>query len=56
MTKGANSFAFTMGGGLNYQYNDRFSLRVIQAEYLWNHFGGTGWNNARITAGLVYTF
>lgn len=52
----ANSFAFTLGGGVDYKYNDRFSIRVIQAEYLWNHFGGTGWNNARIQAGLVYTF
>jgi opacity protein-like surface antigen len=52
----ANSFALTLGGGVDYKYNDRFSIRVIQAEYLWNHFGGTGWNNARITAGLVYTF
>lgn len=52
----ANSFAFTLGGGINYKYNDRFSIRMIQAEYLWNHFGGTGWNNARITAGLVYSF
>jgi len=53
---GFNTFAMTLGGGVNYQYNDRFSLRLIQADYLWTHFGGTGWNNARITAGLVYTF
>jgi opacity protein-like surface antigen len=53
---GANSFALTLGGGVDYQYNDRFSVRVIQVEYLWNHFGGTGWNNARIQAGLVYNF
>jgi len=25
-------------------------------EYLRTHFGGTGQNNARIEAGLVYTF
>src|SRR5438552_1837539 len=43
-------------GGVGDRYNDRFSVRVVQAEYLWTHFGGTGWNNARITAGLVYTW
>ena len=52
----SNSFAFTLGGGVNYRYNDRFSIRMIQAEYLWNHLYGSGWNNARITAGLVYSF
>ena len=52
----ANTFALTLGGGVDYKYNDRFSVRVIQAEYLWTHFGGTGWNNARIQAGLVYKF
>ncbi|PYT72449.1 MAG: hypothetical protein DMG39_10075 [Acidobacteria bacterium] len=52
----ANTLAMTLGGGVDYRYNDRFSVRVIQAEYLWTHFGGTGWNNARITAGLVYTW
>src|SRR5207302_573832 len=50
----ANTFALTLGGGVDYKYNDRFSVRVIQAEYLWTHFFGTGWNNARIQAGLVY--
>jgi opacity protein-like surface antigen len=53
---GFNSFALTLGGGVNYEYNDRFSIRLVQAEYLWTHFGGTGWNNARIQAGLLYTF
>lgn len=52
----ANSFAMTLGGGMDYQYNDRFSLRLIQVEYLYTHFGGTTQNNARIEAGLVYTW
>lgn len=52
----ANSFAMTMGGGMDYQYNDRFSLRLIQVEYLYTHFGGAAQNNARIEAGLVYTW
>jgi opacity protein-like surface antigen len=50
----ANTFALTLGGGVDYKYNDRFSIRVIQAEYL--HFFETGSNNARIQAGLLYTF
>lgn len=52
----ANSFAMTLGGGMDYQYNDRFSLRLIQVEYLYTHFGGATQNNARIEAGLVYTW
>ena len=52
----ANSFAMTLGGGLDYQYNDRFSLRLIQVEYLYTHLGGATQNNARIEAGLVYTW
>ena len=52
----ANSFAMTLGGGMDYKYNDRFSLRVIQVEYLYTHFGGATQNNARIEAGLVYTW
>ena len=27
----ANTFALTMGGGVDYRYNDRLSIRVIQA-------------------------
>lgn len=52
----ANSFALTLGGGLDYKYNDRFYIRVIQVEWLRTHFAGFGQNNARIEAGLVYTF
>jgi len=52
----ANSFAMTLGGGLDYQYNEQFSLRLMQVEYLYTHFGGATQNNARIEAGLVYTW
>ncbi|HVH69547.1 MAG TPA: outer membrane beta-barrel protein [Candidatus Dormibacteraeota bacterium] len=51
-----NSFAMTLGGGVDYKYNDHFYVRAIQVEYLYTHLGGTRQNNARITAGLVYTF
>jgi opacity protein-like surface antigen len=52
----ANSFAMTLGGGVDYKYNDRFAIRLIQVEYLYTHFAGQRQNNARIEAGLVYTF
>lgn len=52
----ANSFAMTFGGGMDYKYNDRFSLRVIQVEYLYTHFAGAQQNNTRIEAGLLYTW
>lgn len=52
----ANSFAMTLGGGVDYKYNDRFYIRMIQVEYLYTHFGGATQNNARIEAGLVYTW
>ena len=51
-----NSFAMTLGGGVDYKYNDHFYVRAIQIEYLNTHLGGSSQNNARITAGLVYTF
>lgn len=51
-----NSFAMTLGGGVDFKYNDRFAIRLIQAEYMYTHFGGQGQNNARIEAGLVYTW
>ena len=51
-----NSFAMTLGGGIDYKYNDHFYVRAIQVEYLYTHLGGATQNNARITAGLVYTF
>src|SRR6266566_3664287 len=53
---GVGDFGMTLGGGMDYKYNDRFSLRVIQVEYLYTHFGGAQQNNARIEAGLLYTW
>lgn len=52
----ANSFALTLGGGIDYKYNDHFYVRAIQVEYLNTHLFNSSQNNARITAGLVYTF
>lgn len=48
-----NAFAMTLGGGADYKFTDHVSFRG-QVEYLYTHFGGTGQNNARIEAGIVY--
>ena len=52
----ANSFAMTLGGGVDYKYKEHFNIRLIQAEYLLTHFSGFRQNNARIQVGLVYTW
>ena len=49
----ANSFAMTLGGGADYKFTDHVSFRG-QVEYLYTHFSGSGQNNARIEAGIVY--
>lgn len=48
-----NSFAMTLGGGADYKFTDHVSFRG-QVEYLYTHFSGSGQNNARIEAGIVY--
>lgn len=48
-----NSFALTVGGGVDYKFTEHVSFRG-QAEYLHTNFGGNGQNNARIQAGVVY--
>jgi opacity protein-like surface antigen len=49
----ANAFAMTIGGGADYKFTEHVSFRG-QAEYLYTHFAGSGQNNARIEAGIVY--
>lgn len=51
-----NAFALTAGGGLDVSLSKHFSLRLIQADYYFTHFGnGTNdrQNNFRIGVGLV---
>lgn len=48
-----NAFAMTVGGGADYKFTDHVSFRG-QVEYLYTHFGGSGQNNTRIEAGIVY--
>lgn len=52
-----NAFALTAGGGLDVSLSKHFSLRMIQADYYFTHFGNgvnDRQNNLRIGAGLVF--
>ena len=46
--------AFALGGGYDYEISPRFSIRVIQVDYLNTHVFDTSENNFRGSAGLVY--
>ena len=43
-----------LGGGAHYKLTEHVALRLIQVEYLYTRFGGSGQNDARIEAGIVY--
>jgi opacity protein-like surface antigen len=56
-----NAFAMTVGGGVDYRINNRFSVRPLQVEYLLTRFneGTTSHqteNNLRASAGIVVHF
>ena len=48
-----NAFAMAAGGGLDYGLNNRFSIRLVQADYLLTRFGGRAQNSARLSFGVV---
>ncbi len=55
----ANGFAFSTGGGLDYNLTKHFAIRMFQLEYLNTRLPNTvnGFqNNLRITAGVVFRF
>ena len=55
----ANSFALDLGGGADYPIGDRFSVRVLQLDYLRTSLpnNSTDWqNNLRIGAGVTLHF
>jgi hypothetical protein len=61
ISAGENGFSMAMGGGLDLPLRRRFSIRLIQAEYLLTRFDRvTGesatQNDVRISAGLVFRF
>ena len=56
-----NSFAMTVGGGVDYKLTDRFSIRPVQVEYLLTRFNELGLgtqsqNNLRVSTGIVFHF
>jgi opacity protein-like surface antigen len=51
-----SAFAATAGGGADVTLTRSVSLRAIQVEYLFTHFGGASQNNVRIQSGIVWRF
>jgi hypothetical protein len=52
-------FAWGAGGGLDVSVNDRFAIRLIQADYLnfrTDGFSGNPVNNLRLSGGFVVRF
>lgn len=52
----SNAFAWTAGGGADVTLTRHVSLRAIQVEYLYTHFGGASQNSFRLQSGLVWRF
>ena len=57
--------AIIAGGGLDLTVTHRFSIRVVQADYIWTYFNPAGirpysnsttWNMIRLSAGLLANF
>lgn len=52
-----NGFTMMLGGGVDVAASARWSVRVVQADWLlWNTQGLTEKKNARISTGLVFRF
>jgi len=51
-----SAFGMIFGGGFDVPIGERFALRLLQADYLFTRFGGETQNNARLSAGIVFTF
>jgi len=61
ISAGENGFSMAIGGGLDWPLRHRFSIRLIEADYLLTRFDrvtGTSatQNDVRISAGLVFRF
>lgn len=50
------SFAWALGGGLDYALTENLAGRVVQADYIRTRWFDTGQNNYRLSFGLVYRF
>lgn len=53
----ATAFATAVGGGLDVKVNEHVAVRLVQADWLLFHSGGsTDKKNARVSAGIVFRF
>ena len=53
---GSSSFSMALGGGIDARMTDKFSWRILQADYLLTQFGGGSQNNFRFSTGVIYHF
>lgn len=56
-----NSFAMTIGGGVDYRLTDRWAIRPVKVDYLMTRFpettsSGQTQNNLRVSTGIVFRF
>jgi opacity protein-like surface antigen len=51
-----NAFAAAVGGGADVTLTRHVSLRALQVDYLYTHFGGASQNNLRLQSGIVWRF
>ena len=49
-----NAFATALGGGADVTLTRHVSLRALQVDYLYTHFGGASQNNMRLQTGIVW--
>jgi opacity protein-like surface antigen len=52
----SNAFAMTAGDGADVTLTQHVTLRAIQVEYLYTHFGGASQNSFRLQSGFVSHF
>ena len=48
------SFAWALGGGVDWNWKDRFAIRLGQFDYLPTYFGRSTQNNFRYSTGVVF--
>jgi outer membrane immunogenic protein len=50
----SNAFATALGGGADVTLTRHVSLRALQVDYLYTHFGGASQNSLRFQSGIVW--
>jgi len=50
----SNAFAAAVGGGADVTLTRHVSLRALQVDYFYTHFGGASQNNFRLQSGIVW--